>query len=93
MLRELGLSIGKRVRFRNSIASAQNTPEESPDQNQLLTDIFIDLVASTELSVCLHLEHSRQLILAFREVAEKSIAAHHGVVTRFAGDAVVAYFG
>ncbi|MEM7404862.1 MAG: adenylate/guanylate cyclase domain-containing protein [Pseudomonadota bacterium] len=72
--------------------SVGNSSAERAERRQL-TVMFADLVGSTELSRRLDIEDLRALNRAYQEVAATTIEQFGGVVARYMGDGVLAYFG
>jgi class 3 adenylate cyclase/tetratricopeptide (TPR) repeat protein len=62
-------------------------------ERKLATVLFVDLVGSTELVAESDPEVARRRVTQFFELVSGSIAAHGGIVEKFAGDAVMAAFG
>jgi len=104
-LKELGLSLGDRVRLLRAIADLANTltatePRKpialretpSPERRQL-TIVFIDLVDSTALSQALDPEDLRDVMRGYHEVVANAIRDAGGFVAKFMGDGILAYFG
>jgi len=58
-----------------------------------LTVLFCDLVGSTALSTRLDPEDYRAITAAYNKCIAQVIAGHQGVVARYSGDGVLAYFG
>lgn len=55
--------------------------------------LFCDLVGSTALSTRLDPEDYRNVIAAYNNCIAQVVAAHVGVIARYSGDGVLAYFG
>ncbi len=70
-------------------AASTNTPAE----RRLLTILFCDLVGSTALAVRLDPEDLHELLAAYQRRATDIIEAAGGMVARYAGDGILAYFG
>src|SRR6266498_818585 len=64
----------------------------SPERRQL-TVMLCDMVGSTALSLKLDPEELTEIIQAFRQHCAEVINRHGGVVARYVGDAILAYFG
>ena len=62
-------------------------------ERRQLTVLFCDLVGSTALSTRLDPEDYRNIIAAYNKCIAQVIAAHVGVIARYSGDGVLAYFG
>lgn len=104
-LRELGLSLGQRVRLLKIIENLTNDEIEIskpllverssnhlPERRQL-TVMFVDLVGSTELAIALDPEILRDLMLDYQDRVAGQVARHRGHVARYMGDGVLCYFG
>jgi class 3 adenylate cyclase/tetratricopeptide (TPR) repeat protein len=72
--------------------AAAAEPEELQER-KLVTVLFADLTASTELASRLDPEDLRAVLTPFFEAMVEEIAAYGGTVQKFIGDAVVAVFG
>jgi predicted ATPase/class 3 adenylate cyclase len=100
-LRELGLPLGHRRRLLRAIAELHVTasaPEAEPAwrdeaQRRQLTVMFCDLVGSTAISAELDPEDMRHVIGAYQACVSKVIRLYDGMVARYVGDGVLAYFG
>lgn len=104
-LRELGLSLGHRVRLLNAIAELKRAgegaaaPEEKPPptnregERRQLTVMFCDLVGSSELSGRTDPEELRRIMQAYHQACAGTVARFEGHVAQFLGDGVLAYFG
>ncbi|MFO1208426.1 MAG: AAA family ATPase [Amaricoccus sp.] len=93
-LRELGLPLGDRLRFRSAIerdrlafARAEEGAERRP-----LTVAFLDLVDSTGLAQRLEAEDVLYTHRRYHQACIEPIQRYGGQVTRFLGDAIRAYF-
>lgn len=102
-LRELGLTIGERKRFRHALAGngpaqlREAAPPPIAAQNpkgelRPLTVMFVDLVGSTSLGEELDPEDLLELIRIYREFCCQAINRLGGHVARFIGDGILAYF-
>src|SRR6516162_9360696 len=58
-----------------------------------LTVMFCDLVGSTALSARLDPEDMWEVLRAYRAACARVIASYDGIVARFIGDGILAYFG
>ncbi len=107
-LKELGLTLGHRVKLKTAIqslsASVAATPYVSPSPHQTglqpgeaerrqVTVLFCDLVGSTSLSVGLDPEDYRDLIRAYQDACARVVARFDGFIAKFMGDGVLIYFG
>ncbi|WP_028749108.1 ATP-binding protein [Rhizobium mesoamericanum] len=77
-----------------SVRSGRRKPEVATNaiERRIVTALCYDLVDSTELFHRMDLEDYRELISAFQSAANKSIAAHSGVLRVEAGDGGLALF-
>jgi class 3 adenylate cyclase len=69
------------------------TPAGSSAERRQLTVMFIDLVGSTALSTQLDPEDMREVIRDYQNTVAGEIARFEGLVAKFMGDGVLAYFG
>src|SRR5262245_6351957 len=101
-LKELGLPIGHRRRLRKAIAELSGNalqPSEAqtarPDEaeRRQLTVMFCDLVGSTAICAELDPEDMRQIIGAYHACVGKVMRLYDGMVARYVGDGILAYFG
>jgi class 3 adenylate cyclase/tetratricopeptide (TPR) repeat protein len=94
-LKELGLSLGHRRRLLAAVGATApalaNAPAEA--ERRQLTVLFADLVGSTALAGRLDPEDMREVIRSYQDACAGAIARFHGVVAKFMGDGVIAYFG
>jgi class 3 adenylate cyclase len=102
-LKELGVLLGHRRKMMRAIAElngkgpttppgAQPAPRDAAERRQL-TVMFCDLVGSSALSACLDPEDLRVVIGAYHACIETVITRNQGVIARYMGDGVLAYFG
>jgi predicted ATPase/class 3 adenylate cyclase len=101
-LKELGVLLGHRRKMLRAIAELQRAPatpqmasepaRERAERRQL-TVMFCDLVGSTALAARLDPEDMRQVIAVFHRRVAEVIGGYEGVVARYMGDGVLAYFG
>src|SRR4029077_436332 len=70
----------------------QPAPRDRAERRQL-TVMFCDLAGSSALSVRLDLEDLRAVIGAYHTCIAEVIARNEGVIARYMGDGVLAYFG
>jgi len=89
-LRELGLTLGDRLRIRAAIAelAAGSRAELRP-----LTIMFVDLIGSSCIGNQLDPEDLAVVYQTYREFCNKAITAAGGKVPRYIGDGILAYFG
>ncbi|MBV8621783.1 MAG: AAA family ATPase [Curvibacter sp.] len=97
-LRELGLTIGHRRRFKEALAARPAEPvRSSPPQRDLerrqLTVMFCDLVGATNLSSRLDPEDLRAVLHQYYKTCERTITEHHGFIASYLGDGLLSYFG
>ena len=108
-LEKIGLPLGPRKRVLKAIAnldatvassspvvvagSAARTPAEDAAERRQLTVMFCDLVGSTALSAGLDPEDMRQVIRAYQNACSGVVARYDGLVAKFMGDGLLAYFG
>lgn len=105
-LEKLGVSLGHRRKLLKAAASLpgvapretpssrspSKVPETSAERRQL-TVMFVDLVGSTALSARLDPEDMREIIGTYHRCCAQEIAKAGGVVAKYMGDGVLAYFG
>src|ERR1700758_2572758 len=93
----LGVLLGHRRKMLRAIADlnqAELVAERRHDaERRHLTVMFCDLVVSTELSARLDPEDMWEVIRAYRAACARVIAAYDGIIARFVGDGILAYFG
>jgi len=107
-LEALGLTLGHRKRLIKAIAERQSAgPASAPQshapavapagvaeaQRRQLTVLFCDLVGSTELANRLDPEDLRTILHRYQNVCTEIVERYEGVVAKFLGDGVLAYFG
>jgi len=106
-LEKLGVSLGHRRRLLRALERLRTEPPASKpgDSHQAadsdsgeaerrqLTVLFCDLVASTELANALDPEDASAYIRRFQDACAGAVARFHGIVAKFMGDGVLAYFG
>ena len=106
-LKELGVLLGHRRKMLRAIAELGATtviapaapttePEqESPDEGERrhLTVMFCDLVGSTALSTRLDPEDMSRVIASYHVCIGEVISRYKGMIARYMGDGVLAYFG
>src|SRR5271165_317522 len=101
-LRELGLTIGERKRFRRAVAGLSSAgplkPGEVPvmeatrAERRPLTMMFVDLVNSSALGERLEPEDLLEVIRRYRELCGAAITRFGGMIGRLVGDGILAYF-
>jgi class 3 adenylate cyclase len=103
-LTELGVLLGHRRKILRAIAglndaaySAPQTVEEPTRQDEAerrhVSVMFCDLVGSTALSARLDPEDVRAVIASYLSCLAEVITQHQGIIARYMGDGVLAYFG
>ena len=103
-LKGLGMSLGDRRRILRAAASLDPTmassepavaprADERDAERRQLTVMFCDLVGSTELSQRLDPEDLREIIQGYQDCCTAVVARYEGVVAKYMGDGVLAYFG
>ncbi|HEY7645511.1 MAG TPA: adenylate/guanylate cyclase domain-containing protein [Hyphomicrobiales bacterium] len=78
---------GSRVKPQSS------APASVPPERRLLTILFCDLVGSTALAARHDPEDLHEMLATYQRQATRLIEAAGGMVARYAGDGVLAYFG
>jgi class 3 adenylate cyclase len=103
-LKDLGVLLGHRRKMLRAIAElegevpvsaqtgAKPAARDSAERRQL-TVMFCDLVGSSALSARLDPEDLRSVIGAYHACIAEVIARNEGVIARYMGDGVLAYFG
>ena len=103
-LKDLGVLLGHRRKMLRAIAELQGEPSRtlqtaakpaSGDNagRRQLTVMFCDLVGSSALSARLDLEDLRTVMGAYHGCVAEVVAKNDGVIARYMGDGVLAYFG
>ena len=87
-----GRSRNLRRDFHAAPNGRQSAPRDGAERRQL-TVMFCDLVGSSALSVRLDPEDLRAVIGAYHTCIAEVIARNEGVIARYMGDGVLAYFG
>src|SRR6202048_4387338 len=102
-LKDPGVLLGHRRKMLRAIAELKGdvlrtppgtkpAPRDSAERRQL-TVMFCDLVGSSALSARLDPEDLRAVIGAYHACIAEVIARNEGVIARYMGDGVLAYFG
>ncbi|RXG88275.1 AAA family ATPase [Bradyrhizobium vignae] len=103
-LKDLGVLLGHRRKMLRAIAElrgdvppaaptgSKKVPREGAERRQL-TVMFCDLVGSSALSVRLDPEDLRAVIGAYHACIAEIITKSEGIIARYMGDGVLAYFG
>ena len=103
-LKDLGVLLGHRRKILRAIAEldggapapAETATEPAPRdeaERRQLTVMFCDLVGSTALSVRLDPEDMRAVIASYHVCIGAVIGRYQGMIARYMGDGVLAYFG
>jgi class 3 adenylate cyclase/tetratricopeptide (TPR) repeat protein len=103
-LKDLGVLLGHRRKMLRAIAELKGDIPRTPQavikpaprdsaERRLLTVMFCDLVGSSALSARLDPEDLRAVIGAYHGCIAEVIARNEGVIARYMGDGVLAYFG
>ncbi|WP_407179267.1 adenylate/guanylate cyclase domain-containing protein [Bradyrhizobium sp. STM 3562] len=95
---KLGVLLGHRRKMLRAIAELDQTelmagPSLRDAERRHLTVLFCDLVDSTALSTRLDPEDMWEVIRVYRGACARVIAVYDGIVARFVGDGILAYFG
>jgi class 3 adenylate cyclase/predicted ATPase len=95
-LKELGLTIGERRRFRRAVLELSNPPPpplpSTLTERRPLTMMFVDLVGSSALGEDLEPEDLLEVIRLYREACGEAIRRFGGSIARQVGDGILAYF-
>jgi predicted ATPase/class 3 adenylate cyclase len=102
-LEHLGIPLGDRKRLLKAIAartpavpeqraSAPSAAREEAERRQV-TIMFCDLVGWTQLSTRLDPEDLREVLAAYHDACNRTIARYAGFVAKLLGDGVLVYFG
>ena len=78
-LRELGLTIGERKRFRRALAARRETVPTRPERRPLTT-MFVDIVDSSALGERLEPEDLLEVIQRYREFCGAAITQYAGTL-------------
>ena len=79
---------------RQSVSASQDRAGTSHDaERRQLTVMFIDLVASTSLAAQLDPEEMREVITTYQNTVAGFVSRYEGMVAKYMGDGVLAYFG
>ena len=103
-LRDLGVLLGHRRKMLRSIAELKASPvakvqngskpaARDEAERRQLTVMFCDLVGSAALSARLDPEDLREVMKTYHTCIAEVIGRYEGVIARFMGDGVLAYFG
>jgi class 3 adenylate cyclase len=75
-----------------SLASTAASPN-AVGQRRLLTLLFVDLSGSTAMAEWMEAEHYAAMLAGLRELYERIVPHHGGVIARIQGDGMLAVFG
>ena len=93
-LEDMGIaSVGHRRRLLAAIADLGRSAARAPAERRQITLLFADLVGSTQLAARLDPEDMRELLHHYWDLCPRVVERHEGMVARFVGDGVLAYFG
>ena len=102
-LKELGVLLGHRRKMVRAIAELQRAGGSTPQmaielgreraERRQLTVMFCDLVGSSALAAQLDPEDMRQVMARFHGRIGEVIGGYEGIIARYMGDGVLAYFG
>jgi class 3 adenylate cyclase/tetratricopeptide (TPR) repeat protein len=103
-LKDLGVLLGHRRKMMRLIAELKASPPtklqngskpvaRDEAERRQLTVMFCDLVGSAALSARLDPEDLRGVMKAYHSCIAEVIDRHEGIIARFMGDGVLAYFG
>ena len=101
-LRELGVSlVGHRRKLLAAIAALRSDPGAAVEtgpvsptaERRQLTVMFCDLIGSTALSTRLDPEDLREILGAYHRAVAEVVGHFDGMVAKYMGDGVLAYFG
>lgn len=103
-LKDLGVLLGHRRKILRAIAElnvaalapaeavTESVPRDEAERRHL-TVMFCDLVGSTALSARLDPEDMWRVIASYHACISEVLDRHQGMIARYAGDGVLAYFG
>ncbi|ARP99796.1 adenylate/guanylate cyclase domain-containing protein [Pseudorhodoplanes sinuspersici] len=102
-LKDIGIPLGHRRKLLRAITELTSTAGVEPSrgtektrdaaERRQLTVLFCDMVGSTALSVRLDPEDLRTIISRHHSEITQVVRDHNGIVARYMGDGVLAYFG
>jgi predicted ATPase/class 3 adenylate cyclase len=103
-LKDLGVLLGHRRKMLRAIVELQGEVPRTPQVGakpasadhagrRQLTIMFCDLVGSSALSARLDLEDLRAVMGTYHRCIAEVVARNEGVIARYMGDGVLAYFG
>jgi len=92
-IKELGAQDDKKTETTTSRETSAVSAGSGDAQRRQLTVLFCDIVAYTDLAHRLDPEDLRDLTIGYQNVCASAIRRYEGVVARYVGDGVMAYFG
>jgi len=92
-IKDLSSSDGKNTETTTAGEASPVSAGLGDAQRRQLTVLFCDIVAYTDLAHRLDPEDLRDLTIGYQNVCEAAIKRYGGVVARYVGDGVMAYFG
>src|SRR5262245_35064923 len=100
-LKELGVSLGHRLRLLQAIAALPTAAVEPPvketspatSERRQVSVMFCDLVGSSTLAQSFDAEDLRDIMRAYQAACAGVVARFDGHLAQFLGDGVLAYFG
>jgi class 3 adenylate cyclase len=107
-LKEIGVSLGHRLRLLRAIAELTSREKEAPKavvptaasaapqdtaERRQVTVMFCDLVGSTALAARMDPEDLREIISAYQKCVAEAVRRFDGFVAKYMGDGVLVYFG
>ena len=84
---------GAQGSLRSATPALATEPPAVATEFRQVTFMYVDLVASTELSEILEPEAYSDMILRYRDAVGPAIFGNGGMIVRFTGDGILAYFG
>lgn len=93
-LQSLGLTLGNRKRFAAAlVARREPTHTSATVERRNLSVLFCDLVGSTVLANNMDAEEYAELVSSYSRACRDAVTSSGGVVAKYTGDGVMAYFG
>ncbi|WP_342712871.1 adenylate/guanylate cyclase domain-containing protein [Bradyrhizobium sp. B124] len=84
--------IQRLVEHQVAAASRAADRDQRPERRQV-TVLFIDMVGSTDLSVCLDDEEFKDVIYKYRDTCANAVRQFDGTIVRYIGDGILVCFG